>query len=155
MISLLKHRTTQVAEQIFYVFQHSYQVEADLVGVDNFPPLSRTAKHIEQSDTSFYGFHCKQELVAVIEVSTDDNKLHINSLTVQPKFFRQGIASKMIEHVLTTITFSRATVETAVVNKPAISLYERHGFSEYKQYVPDHGIPKTAMELAATVVLEN
>lgn len=154
MISLLNHRTALEAEQIFYVFQHSYQVEADIVGVDNFPPLARTSKQIQQSTTSFYGFHSQQELAAVIEISLSDGKLHINSLTVLPKFFRQGIASQMIEHVLKANSFSRATVETAVVNKPAITLYERHGFKEYKQYVPDHGIPKTAMELAPLANIE-
>lgn len=147
MISQLSHTSALEAQEIFHVFQKSYKVEADLVGVSNFPPLSRTVDNIQQSNTLFFGFYCQEQLAAVIEISNENSKLHINSLTVLPTFFRQGIASKLINHVLQSYQFIRATVETAVVNEPAIALYERHGFVEYKQYTPSHGIPKVAMAL--------
>lgn len=151
MIHKLNHNSDVTANQIHRVFQQSYQIEADLVGVTNFPPLLRTSDDIQQSTTSFFGFHEQNDLAAVIEITTSDNKLHINSLTVLPKYFRRGIASKLMDFVLLSNDFDRATVETAVVNQPAITLYEKHGFIEYKQYVPDHGIPKIALALQPLV----
>ena len=38
-------------------------------------------------------------------------------------------------------------VETAVVNIPAISLYKKHGFVEFKRWTPSHGIKKLAMSV--------
>jgi ribosomal protein S18 acetylase RimI-like enzyme len=147
MISELNQNTPLIAQQIYAVFQNSYQVEADLIGTDNFPPLKRTIDDIKISDTVFYGFYLKERLTAVIEVALRDNHLNINSLTVDPKYFRRGIASLLIDYVLTGIEFTKATVETAVVNGPAIKLYQKHGFTEFKRYTPSHGIEKLAMVL--------
>ena len=38
-------------------------------------------------------------------------------------------------------------VETAVVNTPAINLYKKHGFVEFKRWTPAHGIEKLAMSV--------
>ena len=43
--------------------------------------------------------------------------------------------------------FSEAIVETAVVNTPAIKLYNKHGFIEFKTWTPSHGIQKLAMSV--------
>jgi len=59
--------------------------------------------------------------------------LEINSLTVDPSFFRRGIADKLIAYVLSTNIHEKAIVETAVVNEPAIKLYQKHGFVEFKR----------------------
>ena len=117
-----------------------------MVGAKQFPPLLRTVEDLQNSETEFFGFFCGDDLAAVIEISSQDAHLHINSLTVLPEFFRRGIASKLINFVLQEMDYERATVETATVNKPAIALYQKHGFVEYKQYVPDHGIAKIALE---------
>jgi len=66
---------------------------------------------------------------------------------VHPRYFKKGIAGKLITHALTLHTYNKAIVETAIANTPAINLYKKHGFSEYKQWLPAHGILKTAMQL--------
>lgn len=147
MIEQLNHSNEAVASQIYTVFQNSYKIEAMLIGTLNFPPLSRNTKNIADSTTNFYGFSVNGILAAVIEITYDNDHLHINSLTVEPSYFKQGIASKLINHVLTNHNFSQATVETAVVNIPAIKLYKKHGFVEFKRFTPDHGIEKLAMKI--------
>ncbi len=42
---------------------------------------------------------------------------------------------------------SYARVETAVANTPAINLYKKHGFVEFKRWTPSHGIEKLAMSV--------
>lgn len=147
MIKKLDNSNAAIANQIFTLFQHSYRVEAELIGVVDFPPLSRTASDIKHSKTHFYGFFDHQCIAAIIEIVIEDQQLDIDSLTVDPNYFRQGLANKLIEYVLETMDFSQATVETAVANRPAINLYKKHGFVEFKRWTPAHGIEKLAMSI--------
>jgi len=147
MITKLDNSNEKVANQIFTNFQQSYKVEAQLIGVIDFPPLLRTAEDIAVSKTKFYGFFENNHLAAVIEVSIENMNLDIHSLTVAPQYFRKGIAGKLIGYIRETFDFSTAIVETAVVNTPAINLYKKHGFIEFKQWTPSHGIEKVALSI--------
>tara|TARA_Y100000588_G_C13789536_1_gene726059 strand:- start:102 stop:581 length:480 start_codon:yes stop_codon:yes gene_type:complete len=154
MIQQLNNVAVEVSQQIYQVFQSSYKIEAELIGVENFPPLSRSVEQIRQSTNEFYGVIIEGELAGVIEVSLKESSaqdiskttLEIESLTVSPLFFKQGIASSLIEFVLQNKAFEYAIVETAVVNQPAIRLYDKHGFRVFKQFTPEHGIEKVALK---------
>jgi len=145
MITKLENMNKDVADKIYTVFQNSYQVEAQLIGTLNFPPLSRGVKDIENSINEFYGFIVDGCLAAVVEIAVENKHLEINSLTVDPKYFRKGIASKLMRFILDGFDATKITVETAVVNEPAIILYKKHGFVEFKRWTPSHGIEKIAM----------
>ncbi|NQY50009.1 MAG: GNAT family N-acetyltransferase [Colwellia sp.] len=147
MIKKLNNSNEDVANKIFTLFQNSYKIEAELIGAVVFPPLLRSAKDIENSTTLFYGFSENDCLAAIIEIVIEDKHLDINSLTVNPNYFKKGIASKLISYVLGITDFSKAIVETAVVNIPAINLYKKHGFVEFKKWTPSHGIEKIAMSV--------
>lgn len=147
MIRKLEPTDKTVASLIHRVFQSSYAVEAELIGVSDFPPLARCIEDISGSATDFYGYFEQDTLAAVIEVGLENEHLDIHSLTVAPEFFRRGIAGKLIDHVLNHFDYEIATVETAVVNAPAIRLYNKHGFVEFKRWTPAHGIEKLALSL--------
>jgi len=151
MITKLDNSNEEVANQIFTVFQNSYKVEAQLIGTLDFPPLLRTAKAIESSTTQFYGFIEGKCLAGVIEIVLKGEHLDIDSLTVDPNYFRKGIANKLISYVLEAFNFSEAIVETAVVNLPAINLYKKHGFVEFKRWTPSHGIEKLALSVSCSL----
>ncbi|MEW6982474.1 GNAT family N-acetyltransferase [Colwelliaceae bacterium 6471] len=150
MITKLEHSNEIITKQIFTVFQHSYKVEAQLIGVSDFPPLQRSVRDIANSTTDFYGFTENKCLAAIIEIDIEESRLDIHSLTVDPQYFRKGIADKLINYVLEIGGFTSAIVETAVVNKPAINLYKKHGFVEFKRWTPSHGIEKLAMSMQCT-----
>ena len=147
MITKLENSNDTIANKIHAVFQRSYKVEAQLINVIDFPPLSRSTKNIANSKTEFYGFIDNNSLAAIIEIEIVEKQLDIHSLTVDPKYFRKGIADKLINYVLNKFDINIAIVETAVVNKPAINLYEKHGFLEYRWWTPSHGIEKLAMSV--------
>lgn len=151
MINKLDNSNAEVAKQIFTIFQNSYKIEAQLIGTLDFPPLSRSARDIENSTTLFYGFSENESLAAVIEIVINGEHLDINSLTVDPCYFRKDIADKLINYVLHKLNVSKAIVETAVVNIPAINLYKKHGFVEFKRWTPSHGIEKLAMSVEKTL----
>ena len=68
--------------------------------------------------------------------------MHIQSLVVDPEFFRRGIARKLIEFVLQHYAVKQFTVETGKDNGPARKLYESFGFQLLKTYTADEGILK-------------
>ena len=147
MITKLENSNEDIANLIYTIFQNSYKVEAQLIGVLDFPPLLRSTQDIVNSKTDFYGFSDNNCLAAIIEIVIEDKHLEINSLTVDPKYFRKGIADKLISYILDAFELTQAIVETAVVNKPAINLYKKHGFVEFKRWTPSHGIEKLAMSV--------
>jgi ribosomal protein S18 acetylase RimI-like enzyme len=151
VITKLDNSNKVVAEQIYTIFQNSYKIEAQLIGARIFPPLLRSIKDIKSAKTQFYGFSENECLAAIIEIVIEDKHLDIHSLTVDPKYFRKGIANKLLSYVLETIDFSDAIVETAVVNLPAIKLYKKLGFVEFKRWTPSHGIEKLAMSITNVI----
>jgi ribosomal protein S18 acetylase RimI-like enzyme len=151
MITKLENSNEIVANKIHIVFQRSYKVEAQLINALNFPPLSRSSINIANSKNDFYGFSDNNYLAAIIEIEIIGKQLDIHSLTVDPKYFRKGIADKLINYVLKTFDIIIAIVETAVVNKPAINLYEKHGFLEHRRWTPSHGIEKIAMSVEVAI----
>lgn len=144
-IRLLEHQHKAVAEKIYAVFQRAYQIEADLLGVTDFPPLSRTVKDIAHSTRRFYGVYREQELAAVVEIEFITDGLDICSLVVDPTFFRQGLAWCLLQYVLTSFQGQFALVETAAGNQPAIALYKKCGFTVVETWLPAHGILKVRL----------
>lgn len=145
MIELLDHCSEDVANQIYDVFQRSYRVEAKLVGVKEFPPLQRSTSHIQAAGGRFLGQRIGSDLAAVIEYSLSAAHLSIDSLVIDPRYFRRGLASKILRSLLDRVDWRTADVETAAANHPAIALYEKFGFSESKRWTTKEGIDKVEL----------
>lgn len=149
-ICVLDLNNKSTLNKVYVVFQRSYRVEAGLIGVRDFPPLHRGRDEMRQASTVFVGYWVASELAAIIEIQPVERQLEICSLVVDPAFFRQGIASRLLSFVLNERKWKTAVVETAVVNKPAITLYQKHGFVECKRWRPDHGIEKIMLCLVGS-----
>lgn len=146
MIKKLQNNDIEISKKIRSVFQVSYKVEAKLLRAVNFPPLKRPLESYINSNTEFFGYLKNKELAGVIEIDHNDNYTHINSLVIDPKFFRQGIARKLIEFVFNTFDSNLFVVETGLENGPATELYKKFDFKEVKQWNTDHGIRKIRFE---------
>ena len=146
MFESLDHRDPSVAEEIYFVFQRSYPIEAGLIGVSEFPPLKRTATEIGSSRTCFGGFKINGRLAAVVEYTLQDSRLAIDSLVVDPGFFRQGLGEKLMLSVMDSESWDHAEVETATANAPAIRLYEKIGFVATETWMTGTGIEKIRMQ---------
>lgn len=131
---LLNHTDTPIAQEIHTLFQESYLIEAKLIGVENFPPLTRSVNNIQKSKTQFWGFYKDSILATVAEIETNPNLLDIHSFVVSPQFFRQGLANNLLAYLLKYTDCNSAVVETASANKPAILLYKKFGFTEDKKW---------------------
>jgi len=151
MIELLDHYSESVAIQIYDVFQLSYEVEASLVGVKDFPPLRRNASHIQSSSSQFLGQRIGVDLAAVVEFTQTGEELSIDSLVVHPQYFRRGLASQLLQSLLAKVHWQNANVETAAANNPALVLYKKFGFSESKRWKTADGIEKVRLMCRNTI----
>ena len=147
MIERLKNNDLEISKKIRSVFQLSYKVEAKILNATDFPPLKRSLENYVNSNTAFFGYLKNQELAGVIEIEHNDNFTHINSLVVDPGFFKQGIARKLMEYVINTFDSKLFVVETGLENGPATELYKKFDFKEVKRWNTDHGIRKIKFEL--------
>jgi len=148
MISQLSNQDPAVAAQIEAVFQVSYPFEALLLNVPiaQFPPMKRTKQDFLHASTEFYGFHADRILAAVMEVRRTKAYVHLQSMVVHPDYFRQGIASKMVDFLFANYPAQMYKVETGAKNTPAILLYQQFDFQIVKTIQTPEGIEKVGME---------
>jgi ribosomal protein S18 acetylase RimI-like enzyme len=146
MIVKINNKGNKIAEEIRAIFQVSYTVEAEMLKAVDFPPLKRTVSQFLNSNSEFYAYYLIKNIAGVIEIENDKNLTHIQSLVVYPKYFRNGIGSKLVQFILETYKSRIFTVETGIDNQPAIKLYNRFGFKEQKQWDTNHGIRKVRFE---------
>lgn len=143
---LLSHTDTNIAQEIYTLFQESYVIEANLIGSESFPPLARSVSNIQNSKTQFWGFYKNSALATVAEIEITSTFLDIHSFVVSPQFFRQGLANNLLGYLLRSTECNSAIVETASANKPAILLYKKFGFIEEKRW-NSKGINKISLRL--------
>ena len=147
MIRKLDNTVYENAKLIWKVFQLSYSVEARILNTENFPPLKRSIKNIQESNNNFFISEIEDVVNGVIEIDEELESIHIQSLVVLPSEFRKGIASKMLDFILDLYKKNKITVETGVDNIPAVNLYLRFKFNEIFQWDTDHGVRKIRFEL--------
>jgi len=146
MIEKLQNNEIEISKRIRSVFQASYKVEAKLLNATDFPPLKRPLENYVKSNTFFFGYLKNEDIAGVIEIDHNNDHTLIRSLVVDPTFFRQGIAKKLMKFVLNTFDSKLFVVETGLENGPATKLYETFGFVEVKQWDTNHGVRKIKLE---------
>ncbi|WP_461535363.1 GNAT family N-acetyltransferase [Spongorhabdus nitratireducens] len=129
MIQQLAHQTDSTAREILAISREAWQTEAALIGIcpDQFPPLAETLTDILTTDNRFYGFLIHNRVAAVIEVEAEPEGYLIARLVVSNQFSRQGIATQLLRYIKTR--YSELQVTTATDNIPAVTLYQKQGFS--------------------------
>ena len=146
MIKKLDNKNILISEKIRSVFQLSYTIEAELLKAVDFPPLKRSLQSFITSENDFFGYIINDEFAGAIEIDNQVEYLHIQSLVVNPKFFRRGIAKQLVQFAFKSYDSLLFSVETGLDNKPAIQLYRNFGFKEVKQWDTDHGVRKIRFE---------
>lgn len=129
MIQKLDIADTETALQIWEMERLSYQIEAELIGFDDIPPLRETLDTLQRSDEIFYGYYVEDVLAGIIAYTLEENCMDICRVAVHPSFFRRGIARRLLEYAeYLHPEIGSMKVCTGVKNFPAIALYEKAGF---------------------------
>ena len=146
MIVKIDNRRNGIAQDIRRIFQASYTIEAEMLKAIDFPPLKRTISQFLNSNSEFYAYYITKNIAGVIEINNNQDLTHIQSLVVYPRYFRNGIGSKLVQFILDTYKSRIFTVETGLDNHPAIKLYKNFDFEEQDQWDTNHGVRKVRFE---------
>ncbi|MCG7409777.1 GNAT family N-acetyltransferase [Paenibacillus sp. ACRRX] len=133
MIKSLDLKEQVTLEALWMMQLTAYRIEANLIGFDKIPPLMESMEQLAQANEKFYGWYTDDHVLAGA-VSTEmeaPGELQICRLMVRPDHFRQGIARKLMDHVLNMDGIHTFTISTGLKNEPAVTLYEKLGF-QYK-----------------------
>ena len=130
-----KISNAESADLIHAIFQAAYRVEADLIGVQTFPPLNRTKSEIGRSSNDFYAISHYDNPVGIMEIEEPFNSgktSTIASLAISPDFSRMGLGQRLVQFAIEQGCPLRVT--TAEKNMPAVRLYEKMGFEFTRQF---------------------
>ncbi len=130
------HHLPDVARAIHGVQMLAYAQEAALLGVASLPPMKLTVEQLQASDEHFHAAHLSSTLVGAVGVidKTEASMTIINSLVVHPAHQRAGVATRLLLQVLAANQATTIRVSTGAGNEPALALYRKHGFVEYKRW---------------------
>jgi ribosomal protein S18 acetylase RimI-like enzyme len=147
VLESVDHRSLEVARAIHGVQMLAYAQEAAVLGVVSLPPMKLTIEQLQSSDDRFHAAYWSAALVGAVGVIDKPgmSTMVINSLVVHPAHQRMGIATRLLLHVLAASEAASIRVSTGAGNQPALTLYRRHGFVEYKRWF----VGPERLELAA------
>lgn len=150
MIVRLPLQDSDIVEQLWSLQHTAYRLEAEAVGLTEYPPLPDTFDSIRSSRDEFYGELSEDgELLGAIAVLSEvPGTLDITRLMVHPDHLRQGIGNSLLRHVLGNNPRIRGfTVTASSLNAPAVALYRRHGFEPAKKFNSATGVELTLFRL--------
>lgn len=110
----------------------------DLVFIENncfTHPMSKTNLHesLNNDRYVFIGFVSDEKIVGYGSVFIVSNEAYINNIAVLKDYRSQGIAKKIVNHLINICKDKNCdfiTLEVRESNSPAISLYEKQGFEK-------------------------
>ncbi|KGX92884.1 acetyltransferase [Pontibacillus halophilus JSM 076056 = DSM 19796] len=150
MIQPLCTSDQSVCERIINLQLPAYEVEAELLGFKDIPPLNESAEDIQDSEELYYGYHVEGHLVGFVSIEDDETAgvLDITRLVVHPTYFRTGIGTTLLQYVLGLHNNqTKVRVMTGKMNIPAIALYEKFGFKAYEEIEVAPNVLLISMEL--------
>jgi ribosomal protein S18 acetylase RimI-like enzyme len=129
MIKILDLMNTDIVKDILELQVASYKIEAELINFAQIPPLMDTIATLQECDEIFYGYYEEEALAGIISYKIYEDALDIHRVAVHPRFFRRGIAGKLVQFIEGLHQdIKKLEVCTGAKNLPAIHLYVKHGF---------------------------
>lgn len=138
-------------QDILELQRSAYTLEEQLIGFP-IPRVNDTAADLTGSDEIFIGMVQDGILLGMLAFSPEENALDIQRVAVNPGYLRQGVASDLIRFIFDAAAdFSRFTVTAGMKNTPAVRLYEKMGFREFRTVEPEPGLIMLRMEYVRAV----
>ncbi|MDA5281276.1 GNAT family N-acetyltransferase [Streptomyces sp. NPDC054904] len=127
------------AAAVHRIGRASYAVEAALIGFDGIPALRESLQEMRERPLHWSGaVHDEGSIAGFVAWAQEgDGSIGVDRLCVDPAWFRRGIASRLMRHLLTE-AFPDRTVEvtTGAANAPAVALYEGLGMVRGADFSP-------------------
>ncbi|WP_405532183.1 GNAT family N-acetyltransferase [Streptomyces avidinii] len=145
----LTHDAT--AAGVHRIGRAAYAVEAELIGFDGIPALGESLAEMRARPLNWLGaFSGDGSLDGFLAWEEEGERICIDRLCVDPGRFRRGVGSLLLRHALTEAFAGRTVVvTTGAANAPAVTLYERLGFSRGQDFSPVPGLTMASFARAA------
>ncbi|MFB7256409.1 GNAT family N-acetyltransferase [Streptomyces nojiriensis] len=141
------------AAAVHRIARAAYAVEAELIGFDGIPALGESPAEMRARPLNWVGAVTEDGVPAgfLAWEERSDGGVSVDRLCVDPAWFRRGVASLLLSHALTEMFPDRLVeVTTGAANAPAVTLYERLGFTRGPDFSPVPGLTMASFGRAAT-----
>jgi GNAT superfamily N-acetyltransferase len=119
------------ARRVYFIINEAAKVYNGVIPADRYhqPYMPMDELEREMKRVTFFGWEAKGELVAVMGIEPIKDVTLIRHAYVLPQWQRQGIASRLLNHLKSMTTTSRLLIGTWSDAYWAIAFYRKHGFS--------------------------
>lgn len=108
--------------------------------IDIFNEYKKNYSFVDSEFLKIYSYIDENKVVAFLLFNVMYEKCEIVDIFVLKEYRNKGIASKLIDEITNDYTVDNITLEVSMLNKNAISLYEKLGFKKIavrKNYYKD------------------
>jgi ribosomal protein S18 acetylase RimI-like enzyme len=127
----------KVAEKILQIQKLAYAVEAEIINYYKIPPLLETLNDLIHCKEIFIAYQNNEEILGFLSYTIQGQKIEICRLAIHPDYFKNGIATALLQFLCSIKNITEYKVSTGAVNLPAICLYLKFGFEETHKSIID------------------
>ena len=104
------------------------------MNVKRFADHDETVEEIQISDEFCLGAICEEALVGYLTIGRDEEpgQINISTLVVHPAHQHEGIGQELVREAVLRSQGMTLSVSTGANNLPALNLYKKFGFHEYR-----------------------
>jgi len=119
------------ARRIYFIINEAAKAYDGVIPVDRYhqPYMPMDELEREMERVTFFGWEVNGELVGVMGIEPIKDVTLIRHAYVLPRWQRQGIASKILNHLMSLVTSSRLLVGTWADAHWSIAFHQKHGFN--------------------------
>ncbi|WP_354382576.1 GNAT family N-acetyltransferase [Streptomyces sp. PvR034] len=134
------------AAAVHRIGRAAYAVEAELIGFDGIPALRESLADMRSRPLNWLGAVSPAgEVAGFLAWEAGPQRagaaISIDRLCVDPAWFRRGVGSLLLRHLLDEVAPGRTVgVTTGAANTPAMTLYRRSGFTRGADFSPVPGL---------------
>lgn len=150
MIVKLNNKDRVRAERILETQTAAYKIEAEIIKFYEISALNDTVETIINSNEIYLGYEINSTVAGFLSYEYKGNFFEICKMTVDPDFFRNGVAGSLLRYMMADIVKnSKVVVSTGSKNVPAKNLYRKYGFEEKNEIEIEKGFFITLMEYSS------
>ncbi|MDQ1911869.1 GNAT family N-acetyltransferase [Paenibacillus sp. GD4] len=132
--------------EVLLLQQTAYRIEAELIGLEEVPPLLDSPQTLKDSGETFFVYRSGERIAGAASCKQTAKELLICRMMVHPECFRQGIADALLTHMeRLAVPGMKLKVTTGTRNLPAMQLYAKHGFEPEQQLLLAPGVTLTVL----------
>jgi len=118
-------------QRMYFIINEAAKAYDGIIPVDRYhqPYMPMNELEGEMKRVTFFGWEVNGALVGLMGIEPIKDVTLIRHAYVLPHWQRQGIASKLLNHLKHLVTTSRLLVGTWADVRWVIAFYQKHGFS--------------------------